>query len=81
MRVSKFLLFYFLLTSFFLPIFSRFFADDQVLMKHKKSKQHKQRVKELKEPAYTHKESEQAAGMGSYTMNSNKPEKTRMEIG
>ena len=36
------------------------------MKEHKRSKQHKQRVKELKVPPYSHEESERAAGMGSY---------------
>ena len=40
--------------------------NEFTLKEHKKSKQHKQRVKELKIPSYSHEESEHAAGMGSY---------------
>ncbi|KAI2801793.1 F-actin-capping protein subunit alpha [Blomia tropicalis] len=51
---------------FFCVECDRFFVNDFTLKEHKRSKQHKQRVKELKVPPYSHEESERAAGMGSY---------------
>lgn len=47
--------------------FSRFFVNAFTLREHKRSKQHKQRVRELKVAPYSHEESLRAAGMGSYT--------------
>ncbi|KAH9405248.1 F-actin-capping protein subunit alpha [Tyrophagus putrescentiae] len=51
---------------FFCVECDRFFVNEFTLKEHKRSKQHKQRVKELKVAPYSHKEAEQAAGMGSY---------------
>ncbi|XP_062511515.1 zinc finger protein 593-like [Corticium candelabrum] len=47
---------------------ARYFVDMTSLQGHIKSKVHKRRLKELAEPAYTQREAEAAAGMGSYTM-------------
>ncbi|CAB4035037.1 Hypothetical predicted protein [Paramuricea clavata] len=46
-----------------------------------KSKNHKKRLKELKEKPYDHKEAETAGGQGSYTVTTTKPllEETNME--
>ncbi|KAI1733156.1 zinc-finger double-stranded RNA-binding domain-containing protein [Ditylenchus destructor] len=43
---------------------NRYFMDDAVLEKHKRTKVHKQRVKALKAPAYTQAEAEAAGGLG-----------------
>ncbi|KCV69692.1 hypothetical protein H696_04099 [Fonticula alba] len=43
---------------------ARYFEGPDHLSKHKLSKQHKQRVRELKDEPYTHEEAEAAAGMG-----------------
>lgn len=43
---------------------SRYFETDVALKTHWRSKVHKRRCKELKEPAYTIEESERAAGLG-----------------
>ena len=56
----------FLINFFF--YFSRFFIDAFTLKEHKRSKQHKQRVKELQDIPYSHEESERAGGMGSYIL-------------
>ncbi|KAI6657931.1 Zinc finger protein [Oopsacas minuta] len=45
---------------------SRYFIDDSSLQHHFKSKVHKKRVKRLREPVYTHQESESAGGLGVY---------------
>ncbi|VDK41731.1 unnamed protein product [Anisakis simplex] len=42
----------------------RYLVDEATLVKHKKSKPHRQRVKSLKEVPYSQKEAEIAAGMG-----------------
>ena len=42
----------------------RYYETDSALRSHWKSKVHKRRCKELKEPAYTIEESELAAGLG-----------------
>uniref|UniRef100_A0A5S6QYJ8 C2H2-type domain-containing protein n=1 Tax=Trichuris muris TaxID=70415 RepID=A0A5S6QYJ8_TRIMR len=45
----------------------RMFESADVLQKHKKSKGHKQRIKELtRTPKYTQREADAAAGLGSY---------------
>lgn len=49
--------------------------DGRTLGEHKRSKLHKQRVKELKDIPYSHKEADNAAGMGSYIL----PSSTKME--
>jgi len=43
---------------------SRYYETDNALKSHWRSKVHKRRVKQLKEPAYTIEESERAAGLG-----------------
>uniref|UniRef100_T1L2D0 Zinc finger protein 593 homolog n=1 Tax=Tetranychus urticae TaxID=32264 RepID=T1L2D0_TETUR len=45
---------------------SRHFIDEQALDKHIRSKAHKKRLRELKEPAYTHAEAEAAGGLGNF---------------
>ena len=42
----------------------RYFETDHALRSHWRSKVHKRRCKQLKEPAYTIEESERAAGLG-----------------
>ena len=42
----------------------RYFETDVALKTHWRSKVHKRRCKELKEPAYTIEESERSAGLG-----------------
>mgnify|MGYP001506871255 CR=1 FL=1 len=59
---------------------SRFFIEQLALNEHRRSKQHKQRVKELRIPAYSHKESEQAAGMGSYHVRPKNSKISEMDI-
>ncbi|KAH8111083.1 hypothetical protein DFH11DRAFT_1513603 [Phellopilus nigrolimitatus] len=43
---------------------AKYFESDVALQSHWRSKVHKRRCKELKEPAYTIEESERAAGLG-----------------
>ncbi|KAF5332180.1 hypothetical protein D9611_008053 [Ephemerocybe angulata] len=43
---------------------AKYYETDNALKSHWKSKVHKRRLKELKEPAYTIEESERAAGLG-----------------
>ncbi|TFK64762.1 hypothetical protein BDN72DRAFT_889513 [Pluteus cervinus] len=43
---------------------AKYYETDAALHSHWRSKVHKRRVKQLKEPAYTIEESEQAAGLG-----------------
>lgn len=47
-------------------IIRRHFIDEQALDKHIRSKAHKKRLRELKEPAYTHAEAEAAGGLGNF---------------
>jgi len=42
----------------------RYFETDHALRSHWRTKVHKRRLKQLKEPAYTIEESERAAGLG-----------------
>ncbi|TEB36840.1 hypothetical protein FA13DRAFT_1622903, partial [Coprinellus micaceus] len=42
---------------------AKYYETDNALKSHWKSKVHKRRLKELKEPAYTIEESERAAGL------------------
>ncbi|WVQ71281.1 hypothetical protein IAR50_000807 [Cryptococcus sp. DSM 104548] len=44
---------------------AKYYESDLALKNHTKSKVHRRRLKELKEPAYTIAESERAAGLGS----------------
>lgn len=46
---------------------SRYYETDIALQSHWKSKIHKRRLKQLREPAYTIEESERAAGLGRET--------------
>ena len=50
-----------------LTIFIRYYETDHALKSHWRSKVHKRRLKELKEPAYTIEEAERAAGLGRET--------------
>jgi bud site selection protein 20 len=43
---------------------SRYYETDAALRSHWRSKIHKRRCKELKDPAYTIEEAERAAGLG-----------------
>ncbi|EIN09633.1 hypothetical protein PUNSTDRAFT_113065 [Punctularia strigosozonata HHB-11173 SS5] len=43
---------------------AKYFETDNALQSHWKSKVHKRRCKQLKEPAYTIEEAERAAGLG-----------------
>ena len=52
--------------------FSRYFIDNNALLDHQKSKQHKRRLKKLLDEPYTQEEAEKAAGMGSYHYEHNK---------
>ena len=60
---------------------ARHFVDKISLTDHMKSKNHKKRLKELKEKPYDHKEAERAGGRGSYIITTTKPllEDTRMD--
>lgn len=44
--------------------FCRYYESDVALLSHRRSKVHKRRCKDLKEPAYTIEESERAGGLG-----------------
>ncbi|ODN84052.1 hypothetical protein, variant [Cryptococcus amylolentus CBS 6039] len=44
---------------------AKYYESDLALKNHTKSKVHRRRLKELKEPAYTIGESERAAGLGT----------------
>ncbi|ODO07584.1 bud site selection protein 20 [Cryptococcus wingfieldii CBS 7118] len=44
---------------------AKYYESDLALKNHTKSKVHRRRLKDLKEPAYTIGESERAAGLGS----------------
>ncbi|EJD48226.1 hypothetical protein AURDEDRAFT_61104 [Auricularia subglabra TFB-10046 SS5] len=46
---------------------AKYYETDIALQSHWRSKVHKRRVKQLKEPAYTIEESERAAGLGRDT--------------
>lgn len=46
---------------------AKYFISEEHLEEHKRGKFHKKRLRLLKEPAYTLREAEMAAGMGSYT--------------
>ncbi|KIM76478.1 hypothetical protein PILCRDRAFT_38420, partial [Piloderma croceum F 1598] len=43
---------------------AKYFETDSALTSHWRSKVHKRRCKQLKEPAYTIEEAERAAGLG-----------------
>jgi len=43
---------------------NRYFTDELTQLKHAKSKVHKQRLRQLKEPAYTQAEADAAGGLG-----------------
>ena len=45
-------------------MFNRYYETDAALQSHWRSKIHKRRCKQLREPAYTIEESELAAGLG-----------------
>ena len=49
---------------FFHPSYCRYFEADAALRSHWRSKIHKRRCKQLRQPAYTIEESERAAGLG-----------------
>ncbi|KAJ1948925.1 hypothetical protein EC988_004976 [Linderina pennispora] len=42
---------------------SKFFVNDLTLKEHKRAREHKRRIRDLKVPAYTQKEAEAAAGL------------------
>lgn len=44
---------------------ARYFIDDSALQQHVKGKDHKKRLRELKEVPYSHEEAERCAGMTS----------------
>jgi len=48
----------------FRRLLSRYYETDAALQSHWRSKVHKRRCKQLKEPAYTIEEAERAAGLG-----------------
>ncbi|KAF9778479.1 hypothetical protein BJ322DRAFT_1147907 [Thelephora terrestris] len=43
---------------------AKYFETDNALSSHRRTKDHKRRLKQLQEPAYTIEESERAAGLG-----------------
>jgi len=47
---------------------ARYFMDEKTLTSHKKTKNHKKRMRELKDKPYSQAEAEMAAGMGSFTI-------------
>jgi bud site selection protein 20 len=47
-----------------ISVYCRYYETDAALQSHWRSKVHKRRCKELKEPAYTIEEAERAAGLG-----------------
>merc|ERR1712168_371691 len=51
---------------------ARHFINQTVFTEHKKTKNHKKRLRLLKETPYTQLEAEAAAGMGSYTVTKDK---------
>ncbi|KAJ2659936.1 hypothetical protein IWW48_003231 [Coemansia sp. RSA 1200] len=42
---------------------SKYFVDEQARRVHRRSREHKRRLRDLKDPAYTQKEAEAAAGL------------------
>ncbi|XP_002161687.2 zinc finger protein 593 [Hydra vulgaris] len=56
---------------FYCVICARYFMDGKNLSEHKKTKNHKKRLRVMKEKPYSVAESQMAAGMGSYTINPN----------
>lgn len=53
---------------------ARYFIDQSTFTEHKKTKNHKKRMRLLKETPYTQAEAEAAAGMGCYTTKIKKEE-------
>lgn len=47
---------------------AKYFINKWALLEHRRGKGHKKRVKLIKEPAYSIKEAESAAGLGSYSL-------------
>lgn len=56
-----------MLNGWFATIPSRYYETDYALQSHWKSKVHKRRCKQLREPVYTIEEAERAAGLGRET--------------
>jgi len=52
---------------------ARYFINQTTLVDHKKTKNHKKRVRLLKDKPYTQAEAELAAGMGCYTIKPSAP--------
>ncbi|KAI9502904.1 hypothetical protein GGI25_003179 [Coemansia spiralis] len=44
---------------------AKYFVDDRTRLEHRRSREHKRRLRDLKEPAYTQKEAEAAAGLST----------------
>ncbi|KAI7829183.1 hypothetical protein BX661DRAFT_181513 [Kickxella alabastrina] len=42
---------------------SRYYTEDKMLVEHRRGREHKRRLRDLKDPAYTQKEAEAAAGL------------------
>jgi len=59
---------------------AKYFETDHALRSHWRTKVHKRRLKELKEPAYTIEESERAAGLGRESRRPNVTPSDPMEI-
>lgn len=53
---------------------ARYFVEEKALKDHMRSRVHRKKVKMLREVPYTTEEAERAAGMGSYTLTSTKPQ-------
>ncbi|KAJ1804560.1 hypothetical protein LPJ75_005554 [Coemansia sp. RSA 2598] len=44
---------------------ARYYTDDRMLAEHRRGREHKRRIRDLKAPAYTQKEAEAAAGLAT----------------
>ncbi|KAJ2721361.1 hypothetical protein GGI07_004031 [Coemansia sp. Benny D115] len=44
---------------------ARYYIDDRTLEEHRRGREHKRRIRDLKAPAYTQKEAEAAAGLST----------------
>lgn len=58
---------------------ARYFINQKTLVEHKKTKNHKKRVRLLKDKPYTQAEAELAAGMGSYTIKATAPKTSKLK--
>eukprot|EP00039_Didymoeca_costata_P018842 m.335210 g.335210 ORF g.335210 m.335210 type:complete len:142 (+) comp17537_c0_seq1:177-602(+) len=64
---------------FFCIACNRHMIDAHALKEHFRSKIHKRRIKKLQEEPYSHKEAEQAGGMGQFTPKDNVVAKTVLD--